>query len=158
MREVLMSAGTITTIVLFVVGVFKLPFKGFKEKHPSLYKATFFMLSLVLAIALPIISELFIIGGKILTFEFLVHILVTLSGVFVGYSGYEGIGLKKLCNYTVATIKQNMNTYSDTKVAKFLDKVGFDRIVAIKEAEEKKAVEETQKLAENNVVEKNEIK
>lgn len=155
MREVLMSAGTITALVLFFVGVIKLPFKTFKEKHPHFYKATFFLLSLILGCGLPILSQLFILHQPILTLNFLVHILVVLTGVFVGYAGYENIGLKKMFKITVEKIKTNIATYSDTRIAKMLKSVGIDKIIQVDKAEKEKAVLEAQKKLDEAKKEQN---
>ena len=148
MREVLMSAGTIATIVLFLVGLVKLPFKSFKEKHPNWYKATFYLLSLVLSIALPILSQKYILGESLASLNFLIHILMTTAIVFGGYAGYEGVGLKKMFNNAFATIKTNMSTYSDTKIAKMLKSVGISKVIEIDKAEKEKAFLEEQKKAE----------
>ena len=148
MREVLMSAGTIATIVLFLVGLVKLPFKSFKEKHPHWYKATFYLLSLVLSVALPILSQKYILGGSLTSLDFLIHILMTTAIVFGGYAGYEGVGLKKMCNIAVANIKTSMATYSDTRIAKMLKSVGLDKIIAVDKSEKEKAILEAQKKVE----------
>ena len=154
MREVLMSAGTIATIVLFLVGLVKLPFKRFKEKHPSWYKAVFYLFSLILSIALPILCHKYILKDSF-SINFLIHIFMTTAIVFGGYAGYEGVGLKKMANKTVASIKANIGTYSDTKIAKILKSVGLDKIVEIDRAEKEKAVLEAQKKLDEAKKEQN---
>lgn len=80
---------------------------------------------------------------------------MTTAIVFGGYAGYEGVGLKKMANKTVASIKANIGTYSDTKIAKILKSVGLDKIVEIDRAEKEKAVLEAQKKLDEAKKEQN---
>lgn len=96
MKDAFTCAGIIAAIVLCLVGIAKLPFKTFKAKHPKIYRATFYMLSLVLSVVAPIITQLFILGGELACIEFAVLICATIVGVFFGYSTYEGTQLKTL--------------------------------------------------------------
>ena len=83
-REILVSASCLTAIILAIVGVAKMPFKRLKEKHKGWYRAIFFVLSLALVIGCSIITELYIVGGVLLSVEFACLILGTAFGVFGG--------------------------------------------------------------------------
>lgn len=122
MKEVFMDAGIITAIVLAFVGIAKLPFKGFKEKHPNFFKFTFYFLSLVLAAVLPILAELYVVGGSLSSVEFLLLEVATIAGVFAGYSSYECTSLKKGINILFGNIKKASTKYSDSKLAKVVNK------------------------------------
>lgn len=124
MEKLFMSAGIVVTIVLCVIGIVKLPFDKFKDKHPKWYKAIFTLLSVVLAIGLSIVDELYILCGKLLSVDFAVLICVVLAGVFGGYSGvYEGLGLKELMKKLTENAKKAKELSKDKKVTKYLDKI-----------------------------------
>lgn len=124
MEKLFMSAGIVTAIVLCIVGIVKLPFKGFKEKHCNWYKAMFTILSLVLAIGLSILNQQFILKGNILSVNFIILLSSVLAGVFCGYGGiYEGLGVKELVKNIVNNIKQAREIAEDEKVKEYLDKV-----------------------------------
>ena len=138
MEKLFMSAGVVTAIVLCIVGIAKLPFKSFKEKHPKSYKAIFTCLSMVLAIGLSIIDEMYILCGQLLSVEFSILVCVVLTGVFCGYGGiYEGLGLKELVKKLIDNIKKARDMSSHKKAVKYLNKIE-DIEEAIAFLEEKK--------------------
>lgn len=149
MKEVIMTASIITSIVLAFVGIIKLPFKTFKEKHPNWYRGVFCTLSLVLAVGLPFIAQIFILKGIILSVEFLVLILTTVAGVFGLYTTYEGLGLKSLVKLLVGKIAELLNKSEDKKLKALVEKYGIDKLIetdnAIKEEYAKKLAEEQEK-------------
>lgn len=149
MKEVVMCASIITAIILCIVGLVKLPFKTFKEKHPKSYKAVFYVLSLLLAIGLPFIAQAYILKGAIYSNEFLVLILTTIAGVFGLYSSYEGTGLKALVKTLVSKVAELLNKSEDEKIKKFVDKYGIDRFIQadnlLKEENAKKLIEQQEK-------------
>ena len=104
MKEVFMCASIITAIILCFVGIIKLPFKSFKEKHPNWYKVTFYLVSAVLSIVAPIISQLYILNGSLASTEFAVLLVTTIAGVFGLYSTYEGTKLKDLVKIIIDKI------------------------------------------------------
>lgn len=118
MGDVIMSGSIIATIILCFVGIIKLPFKKFKENHPTAYKIVFYALSLILAIGVPILCGLYMIDLTFKSLEFYVLIITTIAGVFGLYGTYEGAGLKKLVQTIVAKIKALCNKYSDSKLSK----------------------------------------
>ena len=128
MGDVIMSASIIATIILCFVGIVKLPFKKFKDKHPTAYKVVFYSLSLILAIALPILCGLYMIDLTLNSLEFYVLIITTVAGVFGLYSTYEGTGLKTLVATIVEKIKALCNKYSDSKLIKIIQNVGIDKL------------------------------
>ena len=121
MGDVIMSGSIIATIILCFVGIIKLPFKKFKEQHPTAYKIVFYALSLILAIGVPILCGLYMIDLTFKSLEFYVLIITTIAGVFGLYGTYEGAGLKKLVQTIVAKIKALCNKYSDSKLSKTID-------------------------------------
>ena len=133
MKEAVMCASIIAAIVLAFVGIIKLPFKSFKEKHPNWYKAVFCILSLGLAIGLPFIAELYILNGQLYSVEFLVLILTTVAGVFGLYTSYEGLGLKALVKVVVKKLALLFDKYSDSKLAKIVGTVGIEKLNEINE-------------------------
>lgn len=146
MKEVFMCAGIITAIILCFVGIIKLPFKSFKEKHPKWYRATFYLLSLVLAVVAPIITQLYILNGQLISLDFAILIITTVAGVFGLYTSYEGLGLKELVKIIVQKISQLFNNYSDSKLAKVVGAVGIEKLNEINEklqAEKQNAIEQT---------------
>lgn len=144
MGEIIMSASIITTIVLCFVGIIKLPFKKFKDKHPTAYKVVFYSLSLILAIALPVLCGLYMIDLSFKSIEFYVLIITTIAGVFGLYSTYEGTGLKTLVATIVEKIKALCNKYSDSKLTKIIQNVGIDKLNELAQAitKEEIAIEE----------------
>ena len=130
-ENLIVSISCLSAIILSVVGIVKLPFGKFKENHPKWYKATFYLLSLILVVVGSIIAELYIIEQPLLSWNFIALILGTCAGVFGGYAGYENTGLKTLLNKLFSSLKTWLSSYSDSKVAKMIEKVGMDKIEAI---------------------------
>lgn len=132
MEKLFMSASVVVAIVLCVIGILKLPFSKFKEKHPKWYKAVFTILSFVFAIGLSIVDELFILCGSILSIDFAILVCVVLAGVFSGYSGvYEGLGLKELVKRIVENLKKARELATNKKVVKYLDRIeDVDKAIA----------------------------
>lgn len=146
MEKVFMCASIITAIILCFVGIVKLFFKTFKEKHPKTYRAVFCIMSLALAVGGPIIAQLFILNGTLATLEFVVLLVSTIAGVFGLYTSYEGLGLKTLVQKIVSKSAELMNSYSDSKLAKMVGKVGIDKLNEIdKQMKEKEALAEKEK-------------
>lgn len=138
MEKLFMSAGVVATIVLCIVGIVKLPFKSFKEKHPNWYRAIFTIISIVLAIGLSILDELYILCGELLSLDFAILLCVVLAGVFCGYGGvYEGLGLKELVKKIIENVKKARDMSDHKKAIKYLDKID-DIDGAIKMLEERK--------------------
>ena len=108
-------------------------FKSFKEKHPNWYKVTFYLVSAVLAIVAPIISELYILNGQLLSTQFAVLITATIAGVFGLYSSYEGTKLKDLVKIIIDKIATLLNTFSDAKIKKMIGSVGMEKINQLNE-------------------------
>ena len=136
MEKLFMSASVVVAIVLCVIGIVKMPFKKFKEKHPKWYKAIFTLFSIVLAIALCVIDEKYILHQRILSVNFAILVCVVLAGVFGGYSGvYEGLGLKELKNKLFYNIKKMKDMSNDKKVVKYLNKIeDIDNAIKILES------------------------
>lgn len=146
MKEVFMNASIITAIVLAFVGIAKLPFKTFKDKHPKWYRFTFCFLSIVLSLGLPVLAQLYVIHGPFASLEFVVLEVATIAGVFGLYTSYEGLGLKQLVKTIVDKIAELSNKYSDSKLAKVVDKVGIEKLNEIsKKLEQQKAEAEVAK-------------
>lgn len=133
MKEVFMCASIITAIILCFVGIIKLPFKSFKEKHPNWYTVTFYLVSAVLSIVAPIISQLYILNGVLASTEFAVLLVTTIAGVFGLYSTYEGTKLKDLVKIIIDKIATLLNTFSDAKVKKMIGFVGIEKINQLNE-------------------------
>lgn len=160
MEKVFMCASIITAIILCFVGIVKLPFKTFKEKHPKWYRAVFCLLSLALAVVAPIISELYILNGQLASLEFAVLTLTTVAGVFGLYTSYEGLGLKQLVKIIVEKITQLFNSYSDSKLAKVVGTVGIEKLNEINEKlqAEKLAKKQSEKQEEQTSEQAIEVK
>lgn len=132
MEKLFMSAGIVSAIVLCVVGLFKLPFKSFKEKHPKGYKAVFTALSIVLSVVLSILNELYILHGALLSVDFAILMCAVLAGVFSGYNAYEGLGAKQLVKKIFEKIKSAMVIANTKKAKKYLDKIeDIDEAISI---------------------------
>lgn len=138
MEKLFMSAGIVVAIVLCLIGIIKLPFNSFKNKHPKGYKALFTLLSFVFAIGLSILDEIYILCGELLSIDFAILISVVIAGVFSGYSGiYEGLGLKELVKKILENLKKVRELSSNKKAVKYLNKIE-DVDMAIAFLEEKK--------------------
>ena len=159
MGKEIMCASIITAIILCIVGIIKVlpPCLSFKEKHPKWYKGIFYGMSLILAVVFPILSELYILNGTPASKNFFILIITTVAGVFGLYSTYEGTPLKELVKKLVSKVSELLNTYSDSKLAKVVGKVGIEKLTEIdaklKAEAEAKKIEEEKKLAETQVVE-----
>lgn len=159
MGKEIMCASIITAIILCIVGIIKVlpPCLSFKEKHPKWYKGIFYSMSLILAAVFPILSELYILNGSLASVNFIVLIFTTIAGVFGLYTSYEGLGLKELVKKLVSKVSKLLNTYSDSKLAKVVGKVGIEKLTEIdaklKAEAEAKKIEEEKKLAETQVAE-----
>lgn len=153
MKEAIMCASIIAAIILCFVGIIKLPFKTFKEKYPKWYKAVFCIVSLLLAIGLPFIAEVYILDGSIKSTEFLVLIFTTIAGVFGLYTSYEGLGLKQLVKIVIEKITQLFNNYSESKLVKIVGNVGIEKLNEInnKLQEEKNKIIEQEQTAEQTI-------
>lgn len=146
MKEAIMCASIMAAIILCFVGIIKLPFKTFKEKYPKWYKAVFCVVSLLLAIGLPFIAEVYILNGSIQSAEFLVLIFTTIAGVFGLYTSYEGLGLKQLVKIIIEKITQLFNNYNDSKLAKIVGNVGIEKLNEINEKLQAKKNNTEQKI------------
>lgn len=144
MKEVFMCASIITAIILCFVGIIKLPFKTFKENHPKWYKAIFCVLSLVLSVVGPIISQLYILNGTLASTEFAVLLLTTVAGVFGLYTSYEGLGLKELVKTIVSKVAELFDKFDEAKLKKMVGKVGIEKLNEI--AEQIKTEDESKNL------------
>lgn len=128
MEILFMSAGIVVAIVLAVVGIVKLPFGAFKEKHPNWYKAIFTVVSFILAVGLSVLNQIYILGGSLLSLDFAILICAVFGGVFGSYNAYEGLGLKALVKKIAESIKQAKSIAHDKKVTDFLNKIDFENI------------------------------
>ena len=136
MEKLFMSAGIVVTIILSLVGIIKLPFGKFKDKHSKWYKAVFTLVSVVLSVGLCVVDELYILSGDLISFEFIVLVLAVFAGVFGGYSGvYEGLGVKELVKKITENLKKAKELSKDKKVEKFLNGVDdIDKAITLLEA------------------------
>lgn len=138
MEKLFVSAGIIVAIVLCLIGIIKLPFENFKKNHSKGYKAIFTSATFIMAVALSILDELFVLSGTLLSVDFIVLICAVLSGVFGGYNGiYEGLGLKELVKRLVDNVKKAREMAENKKVVEYLNKIE-DIESAIKILEERK--------------------
>lgn len=133
MREIIVNASCLASVVLTLVGLLKLPFKTFKEKHPKWYKATFFLLSLILVVGGSVIVELYIFEESLLTWTYVSLLISTGFIVFGGYSAYECTGLKDGLKKFFSLIASLLSRYSDKKIAKMIGKVGMEKITEVNE-------------------------
>lgn len=133
MEKLFMSASIVVAIVLCIVGIVKLPFNRFKEKHPQWFKAVFTILSLILATGLCVVDQLYILCDGLLTVNFAILVCVVFAGVFGGYSGvYEGLGLKELVQKIVDNVKKAKDISQNKKVEKYLNKIDdIDKAISI---------------------------
>lgn len=150
-KEILMSASCLTAIILSIVGFAKMPFKSLKEKHKGWYRAIFFVLSLALVVSGSVVTELYIVNGALLSVEFACLILGTAFGVFGGYAAYENLPIKTLVHKGASAFVSLLGKYSDSKIEKFIGKVGMEKITEIAE-KTKPALPEVEETAEQVVV------
>lgn len=147
MEAVFMSAGILTAIILCVVGLAKLPFNKFKEKHPKGYKAVFTGLSIILTFGACLINQAFVLAQPLFNLEFWVMLATTFAGVFGLYHTYEGLGAKELVKKLTSSISSLVKSATpDSKVSKLVKKYGLDKVEASIIAEKTK--QEEAKVAE----------
>ena len=89
------------------------------------------MLSLILVVVGSIIVELYIFETSLYSWAFATLLVSTGFIVFGGYSAYECTGLKDGLNKMFNALKTGLTTYSDSKLAKMIGKVGIDKINSI---------------------------
>lgn len=124
MEKLFMSAGVVVAIVLCIIGIIKLPFKGFKNKHPNWYKAIFTSLSIVLSVGLTVLDELYILCGELWSLNFIILLSAVFAGVFGGYGGvYEGLGVKELVKKIIENIKKARDMAENKKAVKYLSRI-----------------------------------
>ena len=135
MEMMFMSAGVVVAIVLCLVGIIKLPFGKFKEKHPQGFKTVFTVLTFILAIGLCVVDEMYILCGELLSIDFGILVCVVLAGVFSGYNGvYEGLGLKELVKKIVESLQKARDIAQNKKVVEYLNKIDdIDMAISILE-------------------------
>ena len=151
MEAILVSAGIMTTIILSLVGLIKLPFNSFKVKHPKAYKATFTVLSIALTFGTCLINQAFVLNSKVLfDTNFVITLLSTYAGVFGLYLSYEGLGAKDLFKRLLNALKNIKSKAPESKLSKYIDKVGIDAALNIINA---KQSELTKVEVENAIVE-----
>lgn len=162
MEQMFMNASCISAIILAFVGIIKLPFKNFKEKHPNAYKAVFCILSILLSIGASIIVELYFMNGLLISFDTFALILITAGTVTLSYNVYEGVGLKSLVAIISSKVKELFTTYSDAKLKKIIGTVGMEKLNQINnlmvEEQAKKQAETATTTTEPTKVEIQEVK
>lgn len=161
MEAIFMSAGILTAIVLSVVGIIKLPFNKFKEKHPKWYKAVFTLLSIVLTFGACLINQAFVLeSAKLFNLEFFIMLITTFAGVFGLYHSYEGLGLKELVKNIINGIKNIKKNAPESKLSKYIDKVGIDvalNIINAKQSEITNVEKVENAVVENQVINANHV-
>lgn len=135
MEKLFMSAGIVVAIVLCLVGIIKLPFDGFKKKHPNWYKAVFTLISIIVSVGVCVLNEVYILCGQLLSLDFAILLCVVFAGVFCGYGGvYEGLGIKELMKKLSDNLKQAREIAEDKKAVKYLDRIeDIDKAIAFLE-------------------------
>lgn len=124
MEKMYMSASIVVTIVLCVIGLIKLPFKKFKNNHPSGYKVLFTATSFILSIGLSILNQIYILCDEVISINFAILLATVIAGVFAGYGGiYEGLGVKQLMKKITESLKKAKEISTHEKTIKFLNKV-----------------------------------
>lgn len=154
MENILMSGGAISATILAIIGLFKIPIaKILKEKHPKTFRALMTILTLALVVVGVAVNQAYISEVKLFTSETLILLLTVVTGVFVTYNGiYEGLSVKKLVAVIVDKLKQASEKKAESKFAKFVNKIGNDKVAEIinslqekeKQATEQPAIEEKQ--------------
>ncbi len=147
-ENLLMNVSCLSAIILTFVGITKMFFKNFKTKHPKCYKAVFFILSVGLVVAGSIVSQLYIVEEELASLSFVILILGTAVVVLGGYQGYECTGLKAGLKKLFAGIGKLLSRYNESKITKFVQKVGVEKIQsAINALPEDKPAAETKEEA-----------
>jgi hypothetical protein len=123
MKELFTMALIIASIVLCLVGLIKLPFKTFKEKHPQGYKSTFTGICIFLCFGLSVIGELFFLSKDLISYEFVTLVCAVMSGVTGTYSSYEGLGAKALVKKIIESLKKLKEVTKDEKIIKHINKI-----------------------------------
>lgn len=138
-----MQAGIISLIILAIVGILKLPFGTFKQKHPKSYRATITLATLILIVISVIINQLYIVEQPLRTYDTLILLFAVVTGVFITYNGiYEGLALKQLFSKLSENIKRLKEKNPENKLTKLVNKLGVEssiNIINLMDEEKKKA-------------------
>lgn len=155
MEKILMSASSISAIVLVLVALIKTPIIRYKEK--KWYKPILTLITFAIIFGCCVLCELFILELPLFCLEFLWLILGTVAGVMFSYNGvYEGLGLKDAKNKLFTHLKELKKLSPEAKAIKAVEKVqdtlitlyntnkqAFDStMVAIRQKAETKKLEE----------------
>ena len=152
MEAILMSAGIMTAIILSVVGLIKLPFNKFKEKSPKWYKAVFTILSIVLTFGICLLNQAFVLVQPLFNTNFVITLLSTYAGVFGLYLSYEGLGAKELFKRLINAIKNLKASAPESKLSKYIDKVGIDVALNIISAKQSEVTKVENAIVEQQVI------
>lgn len=164
MEAIFVSAGIMTTIILSIVGLVKLPFTTFKEKHPKGYKATFTGVSILLTFAVCLFNQGVILAQPLFNTNFIITLLSTYAGVFGLYMSYEGLGAKELIKRLVGAIKEaqikakevkatKVKVSKDvTKAEKYIDRIGLDLATEIINVKKSSITQVDNAIVENQVI------
>ena len=123
MKEIIMDAAAVSSIVLAIVGLIKLPFKKFKTNHPKSFRFVFFFLSLLLTGALCVLTQTYIVCGTLLSSDFIMLLISAAMFVFGGYSTYENTSLKALARKIVCSFKNFRSRHQESRVVKKMEKL-----------------------------------
>ena len=157
MEAILMSAGIMTAIILSVVGLIKLPFNKFKEKHPKTYKAVFTILSIVLTFGVCLLNQAFVLVQPLFNTNFVIMLLSTYAGVFGLYLSYEGLGAKELFKRLLNALKNLKASAPENKLSKMIDKVGIDVALNILNSKQLEVQSEVVEVKVENAVVENQV-
>ena len=122
MEKILMSASSISAIVLILVAIIKTPIIRYKEK--KWYKPVLTLITFAIIFGCCVLCELFIRELPLFCLEFLWLILGTVAGVMFSYNGvYEGLGLKDAKNKLFTHLKELKKLSPEAKAVKAVEKV-----------------------------------
>lgn len=118
-----MTAGILTSIILVVVGALKAPlikrFKGAKWYKPVLTTIT-----IVLTLGVPVLAQVYILEGALISFDCLTLIAATMAGVFGSYNlVYEGLSVKDGVKRLMLKVKELRAVSPENKFIKKFTKL-----------------------------------
>lgn len=122
MEAILKTSAVVSSIIIILVGLIKLPIAKFKTK--KWYRPLLTLITLALVIGGSILCEVYILEAPIFAWNTLVLVFAVATEVFVTYNGiYEGLNIKDAIHNLIAKYKDLKALSPEAKAIKKLEKV-----------------------------------
>lgn len=121
----------ISSVVLVIVGLFKLPFAQLKEKLKKWYTRVLAIFSFACTIAATVLFQLFVFNASVISWEFVILLSTTIGIVKLAYEAYEITALKEGIHSLFAKFSAIIAKNKESKLAKIITKAGLDKVQTV---------------------------